>query len=324
MATIERAHAHISEPAGDGVEIGSFASSNAVGTARSRLIIASYNIRYCAGSYLITGGIGRRLGLTRPARRPSLIHHHLQKAALALSDGVHLPSPDIVALQETDKLTLRAGGSHDIARRLAIDLQMHYARAAATSSPGDVPQPRKWYLDFEEHLQNEEAGDTGVAVLSRLPFASAARIDLPWRDCEWRPRLALQVEIQTGERGNLSIFNSHIDPHAAVKEQLEQHEAILERAAQMPGPVALLGDFNTLTRKARREMRRLLESYGFSTPMPSGTPTWRAGLLRLHTDWIFVRGARVSRWGVARLRGISDHWPVWAEIDLRDETTGSR
>jgi endonuclease/exonuclease/phosphatase family metal-dependent hydrolase len=321
MATIERAHAHISEPAGDGVEIGSFASSNDVEAARRALIVASYNIRYCAGSYLITGGMGRRLGLKRPARRPSLIQHHLQKAARALSDGVHLPSPDIVALQETDKLTLRAGGRHDIARRLAIDLQMHYARAAAVRERDEAPQSRKWYLDFEEHLQNEEAGDTGVAILSRLPFASAARIDLPWSDCEWRPRLALHAVIQTGERSSLHIFNSHIDPHAAVKEQLEQHGAILARAADAPGPVVLLGDFNTLTGKARREMRRLLESYGFSTPMPSGTPTWRAGLLRLHTDWIFVRGAKALRWGVARLRGISDHWPVWAEIDLRDETS---
>ncbi|HUQ31461.1 MAG TPA: endonuclease/exonuclease/phosphatase family protein [Pyrinomonadaceae bacterium] len=321
MATIERAHAHISEPAGDGVETGSFASSNALETARRTFIIASYNIRYCAGSYLITGGIGRRLGLKRPARRFSLIHHHLQKAVRALSDGLHLPSPDIVALQETDKLTLRAGGRHDIARRLAIDLQMHYARAAAVCSPGEEPQPRKWYLDFEEHLEHEETGDTGIAVLSRLPFASAARIDLPWSDCEWRPRLALQTEIQTGDGESLHIFNSHIDPHAAINEQLEQHEAILARAADVSGAVVLLGDFNTLTGKARREMRRLLESKDFSTPMPTGTPTWRAGLLRLHTDWIFVRGAKTRRWGVARLRGISDHWPVWAEIDLRDETS---
>jgi endonuclease/exonuclease/phosphatase family metal-dependent hydrolase len=36
--------------------------------------------------------------------------------------------------------------------------------------------------------------------------------------------------------------------------------------------------------------------------------------VRHHFDWIFVRGARVLRWGVARVRGISDHWPVWAEI----------
>jgi endonuclease/exonuclease/phosphatase family metal-dependent hydrolase len=52
--------------------------------------------------------------------------------------------------------------------------------------------------------------------------------------------------------------------------------------------------------------------------MPSGTPTWRAGLLRLHADWIFVRNARVVRWGVARGRGISDHWPVWAEVEAEE------
>jgi endonuclease/exonuclease/phosphatase family metal-dependent hydrolase len=318
MATIERESTHIFKPAGDGVEIDSFASSNAGETARSTLVLASYNIRYCAGSYLITGAIGRRLGLKRPARRPSLIHSHLQKAASALSLGAHLPSPDIVALQETDKLTARAGTRHDIARQLAAELGLHYARTAGERVRGREPEERKWYLDFEEHIEETDAGDTGIAILSRLPLKSAARIDLPGSDCEWRPKLALHAEIQTGE-SVLNIFNTHIDPHAAISEQLEQHEAILERAENMPGPVVLLGDFNTLTSKARREMRRLLESSGFSTPMPTGTPTWRAGLLRLHTDWIFVRGARARRWGVARLRGISDHWPVWAEIDLKND-----
>ena len=49
--------------------------------------------------------------------------------------------------------------------------------------------------------------------------------------------------------------------------------------------------------------------------MPTGTGTWRAGLLRLHPDWIFVRGPRVVRWGVARPLSVSDHWPVWAELE---------
>jgi endonuclease/exonuclease/phosphatase family metal-dependent hydrolase len=66
-------------------------------------------------------------------------------------------------------------------------------------------------------------------------------------------------------------------------------------------------------------MRRFLEARGFRTPFQTSTATWRAGLIRLHTDWIFLRGAKVKRYGVARPMGVSDHWPVWAEIDLSDE-----
>ena len=86
-------------------------------------------------------------------------------------------------------------------------------------------------------------------------------------------------------------------------------------------PTILLGDFNTLSKRSCLEMREFLEARGFTTPFQTGTPTWRAGLIRLHTDWIFLRGAEIKRHGVARPLGVSDHWPVWAEIELRDEAS---
>jgi endonuclease/exonuclease/phosphatase family metal-dependent hydrolase len=317
MATIEQARESIPEADTDGIELGSFAPPDEMKSERSTLVIASYNIRYSVGSFLITGSIGRRLGWTLPARRPRLVARHLRKAARALSDGRRLPPADIVALQETDKLTARAG-RHDIARELARELHMHYARAASIRPARDAePKSKQWYLDFEEHISPQETGDTGIAILSRLPFKNPpVRIDLPWSECEWRPRVALGALVQNGEQ-NLHVFNSHIDPHATIPEQLEQHAAILARAGESTVPTILLGDFNTLSERSCREMRRLLESKGFSTPFPPDTATWRAGLIRLQTDWIFVRGAEVRRWGVAHLRGISDHWPVWVEIDLR-------
>jgi endonuclease/exonuclease/phosphatase family metal-dependent hydrolase len=148
-----------------------------------------------------------------------------------------------------------------------------------------------------------------------LPLTETTRVALPWTECAWRPRLALCATIQTGAQA-LHLFNSHIDPHAAIEEQLAQHKAVLERAAQLSGATILLGDFNTLSRRSCIEMRRLLESHGYTTPFKTGTATWRAGLIRLHTDWIFVRGVEVTRYGVARRLGVSDHWPIWVEVNL--------
>jgi endonuclease/exonuclease/phosphatase family metal-dependent hydrolase len=317
MEAIESERESVFETAPDGVEIDSFAPSSITSDERQSLIIASYNIRYAVGSFLITGSIGRRLGLTLPRRRSRLVARHLQKAALAFSDGQRLPPADIVALQETDKRTVRAGG-HDIAREMAKELQMNYARAGLQTPRGEEPKSKQWYLDFEEHIPASDKGDTGVAILSRLPFADVTRVDLPWNECAWRPRLALAATIQNGEHP-VHIFNSHIDPHAAIEGQLEQHAAILERAEELAGPIVLLGDFNTLSKGSCLEMRRFLESKGFVTPFATGTPTWRAGLIRLHTDWIFVRGAHVKRFGVARPLNVSDHWPIWAELDLKEE-----
>jgi len=317
MATQERTRENIFQHPSDKLELCSFAPSETL-EERSTLVIASYNIRYAVGSYLITGSMARRIGLSMPGRRPRLVERHLAVAAAALSDGRILPAADIIALQETDKHTLRAGGHH-VARELANRLGMNFAYAPSDRPEGDEPTSRQWYLDFEEHIPSNDTGQTGVALLSRLPLGDVSRIDLPWRKCPWRPRLALAATIQSGNR-NINVFNSHIDPHAEISEQLEQHAAILARADALTGPTILVGDFNTLSRRSCIEMRNFLESRGFITPFTTGTPTWRAGLVRLHTDWIFVRGARVKRHGVARPLSVSDHWPVWMEIDLKGES----
>lgn len=319
MARLERVYENVPADQSGLLEVDGFASSIEIGAERSTLVIASYNIRYAVGSFLITGSIGRRLRLSMSQRRPRLVARHLRQAADALSDGHRLPPMQILALQEADHQTTRAGGHH-IARELASVLKMSYVYAAHDSSHGDEPKSKQWYLDFEEHISPADSGTTGIALLSRLPFADIARVNLPWHECAWRPRLALAATIQNGKR-SIHIFNTHIDPHATIKEQLEQHAAILACADKMTNPTILLGDFNTLSGRSRLEMRRLLESHGFSTPFPNGTPTWRAGLIRLHTDWIFIRGAKVKRFGVARHLSVSDHWPIWVEIDLKSASS---
>ena len=319
MATSESA---LSSPlALDGspvIEAGSFAPA-AAPVPRSKLVIATYNIRYGVGSFLISGSLLRRIRLSLPHRRASLIARHLSRAANVFKYGKRLPPADILALQEADKETVRAG-RHDIARELARLLGMNYASAMNHLPRGEEAQARQWYLDFEEHIAPDDAGDTGLAFLSRWPLAHTERLDLPWTDCAWRPRLALAATVAIGSR-RLHLFNSHIDPHASIEGQLEQHRAVLERANQVKGATILLGDFNTLSKRSCVAMRRLLESNGFTTPFPTGTATWRAGLIRLHTDWIFTRGIEITRCGVARRLGVSDHWPVWAEVNLETITS---
>ncbi len=301
------------------IERGDFAPRNFTAEQSTKIVIATFNIRYAVGSFLITGSLFRRIGIKRPARRPRLIEHNIRQAAQAFTDGRRMPVPDVIALQEADRKTLRAGGRH-VAREMAEKLRMNYVHTAAEVPHGEPPKSKQWYLDFEEHISGEDTGDTGVAILSRLPFEKISRIDLPWFDCPWRPRLALGASVRITDK-RMHIYNAHIDPHASTRQQLAQHEAILAHAEESggDGPIVLLGDFNTLTSPSRFATRSLLESRGFQTPLPTGTATWRAGLYRLHADWIFTRGVCVTRWGVARPLSVSDHWPVWAEIDLGKE-----
>ncbi len=114
----------------------------------------------------------------------------------------------------------------------------------------------------------------------------------------------------------LRLFNVHIDPHGPRGNQHAQTESLLERVNKGEEPTVVLGDFNTLSKQKATEIRKLMESQGFSTPFSTDVATWRGAGLRFHADWIFVRGARVIRSGVARALNVSDHWPVWAEIEL--------
>ena len=289
--------------------------SPAVKTDSGRLVIASYNIRYAAGQHLIASGLLRKIGYNFPVDRAAAITENIRIAAKAFSENSLLPPPDILALQEADKETTRAGRQH-VAASLAGELQMPFVHVGAGLPRGIQPKQREWWLNFEEQVGIDEAADMGVALLSRVPLSDVARIDLPWHDCAWRPRLAMAVTIDLAGRP-LRLFNVHIDPHGPLDNQHQQTEAVLALAEKHDGPVVVLGDFNTLSKKKAVEIRKLMEEHGYTTPFPTRIATWRgAALVRFHADWIFVRNLRVNRWGVVRPLSVSDHWPIWAEIEV--------
>ena len=283
---------------------------------RSSLVLASYNIRYAVGSQLISSGLLRKIGVNVPRHRAQAVARNLRTAARIFSDNTLLPAPDILALQEADKETGRAGGQH-VAAGLAAGLGVPFVHVGAGIPRGIAPAQREWWLNFEEQIALHDPGDTGVALLSRLELRDIERIDLPWHECAWRPRLAMGATVELAGQ-QIRLYNVHVDPHGPLDNQHQQIEALLERAGQYDGPGAIFGDFNTLSKQKAVEIRRLMESRGYSTPFPTGTPTWRGAGLRFHADWIFVNGLSVKRWGVVKPLSVSDHWPIWAEMALPD------
>ena len=300
------------------LEFGENDTGNA-GNLRSKLVIASYNIRYARGRYLISGGLLRKVGLLNLSTRPSLVANHIKLAAEAFSNGRLLPKVDILALQESDRRTSRTGGHH-VACELAEALEMNWVHAPAGIPRGIKPARRQWWLDFEEPIDLHDAGDTGVALLSKLPLKDVTRIDLPWEECPWRPRLAIAATVSL-EKQQVRIFNAHVDPHAAAGGQLAQLETITSQANQTSLPTIILGDFNTLSDKKCKETRRYLEAQGYESAFPTGTATWRGAGIRLHADWVFAKGIVIGRRGVAKPLNVSDHWPVWVEISLKGSIT---
>ena len=175
---------------GNRIEIGK-ASGPGDASQLSRLVLASYNIRYAVGSRLISSGLMRKVGYNFPTNRNAAVLRNIRAAANAFSNNSLLPPPDILALQEADKETARAGGQH-VAAALAAELGVPYVHVGVGLPRGVKPKQREWWLNFEEQIGIDEEADMGVALLSRIALNEIARIDLPWHDCAWRPRLARQ------------------------------------------------------------------------------------------------------------------------------------
>lgn len=295
-------------------------SSGDAATESLNITFATYNIRYGVGAFLISGSYLRRLGFARRNRRARLITKHIGRAARAFnfSDN-RMSAPHIIALQEADKMTRRAGGLH-IARELAERLRMNFAHAASDLPRETVEQPKVWWLDFEEHIEATEAGDTGVGVLSCFELRDVERLELPCAACRWRPRTAIKATIALGKT-KLHIYNAHVDTHATTDTQLEQHQAILnciEAQTMKDEAVIYAGDFNTLSRAGAVRVREFLEANNFTTPFATGTTTWKAGFIKLHTDWIFTRHLNITNYGTRKWLGVSDHYPVWVTFDGRE------
>ena len=203
-------------------EFGDTPNGNIAGD-KSTLIIASYNIRYAVGQFLISSGLLRKAGFNLPNHRANAVAENIRAAASAFSAGKLLPPVDILALQEADKRTGRAG-EHHVARELAEQLQMAWVHVAAGIPRGQEPMTRQWWLDFEEQIALHDPGDTGVAMLSRFPLEDVTRIDLPWHECPWRPRLSLAATVKLRSHA-VRIFNSHIDPHSKAGGRLSSSKS---------------------------------------------------------------------------------------------------
>lgn len=127
---------------------------------------------------------------------------------------------DVIALQEVDRLVERSG-SVDQAGELAAALEMRYVYSAS---------------------RVRESGDYGVALLSRLPIANAARAMLPSFG-SFEPRSAVIADVCAGGGETVRVIGTHIDLNPFVAGQ--QHSALSELAAPFVGEgVVVMGDFN--------------------------------------------------------------------------------
>ena len=226
----------------------------------------------------------------------------------AIAEVIREQDPDIVALQEVDRLRSRSGKADQVVY-LAEKLGMYWAYSPS-------------YFDIETR---EGRGMYGNAVLSKYPIVSSYAHTL-WRRGQLMPgeydwviekRSILETKIDVNGR-LINVFSTHLST-TADQRQIQTAE-IKTLLTQMKGPKILMGDFNAKPQDPEmKNLSRYVDVLEQSPIKGSQRATWPNGTASTEAiDYILVS----KEWELKEAKvvieetGASDHNPIVAIISL--------
>lgn len=177
-----------------------------------------------------------------------------------------------------------------------------------------------------------ERGSHGVAILSRVPLDDFRIIELPrvWVHINSARRVALGATARVGDRA-VRLYNTHLDNRQNPGQRIGQIgpvfddiERYLREVEDLP--VVLGGDLNTspfcwLTHLVpipcglqTDRLEAHARQRGMDTPVTASgaTSEW----LGMRLDGLYTRGLEVVDFDVARDVRVSDHLPLWMDIEF--------
>ncbi|MDD2598304.1 MAG: endonuclease/exonuclease/phosphatase family protein [Kiritimatiellae bacterium] len=202
--------------------------------------------------------------------------------------------PDLVALQEVDKVCKRSG-NRDIAAELAKLLGMEHRFGK--------------FMDFQ-------GGEYGLAILSRFPIQESIHHRLPKGS---EPRCALEVTVHPpGMKTPLAFVSIHND-WITEEIRVTQVQTLLDGLAERRHPIILAGDFNGEPSDASM---KLLEKSGWSVLKKddaAATLTFPSDKPNTEIDFFVIKGLPPFSYKhqVVDERMASDHRPIAAVIQLQ-------
>lgn len=238
-----------------------------------------------------------------PKNRETTIPADLERIATV----IRRVQPDVLALQEVDRNRARTDFA-DQAGVLAGLLGMD-----GVFAPNLV----------------DDAGEYGVATLSRSPIVASEHVRFPVVD-GWEPRGMLQVDIVPGGT-SVRVMNTHLqvgndgnDEEAALQ-RMDAATAIALRAKGLSNAVLLMGDFNADPGSEELRSLRFLSDVWEEKNADGGGATFPASPFEesnQRIDAIFAS----SEWLVrdvavlvdAETKCASDHYPLVADLVLVD------
>lgn len=231
--------------------------------------------------------------------RLRLMSYNLRFGELASMEeiGSYIKSldADIVALQECDWATYRERAPKQNGVKFINEL------ARETGMFGIYAKT----IDYR-------GGYYGIGLLSRYPIVRSERILLPHsKGTEQRAMLLADIELPDGQI--VSYVCTHLEVSSSEL-RLEQVKFIQKKVKGIKNPVFLAGDMNaepdspemTFLRKGWDELTN--RELTFSTMSPS-----------IKIDYIYAKkgaGVKLIETAVDRQRLLSDHFPIYADVEI--------
>ncbi|MCC9168436.1 endonuclease/exonuclease/phosphatase family protein [Pontibacter harenae] len=214
----------------------------------------------------------------------------------AIARVINNAKPDLVALQEVDKNTVRSGITVNQAKELGKLTNMHAYFVGAMEVLG--------------------GGEYGEAILSKYPLLDSAGYALqadPSIGGEMRKMAVVKVALPDGSK--VVFAGTHLD-HKSEDNRLYQIDRLRRVLQQEKYPVILAGDFNALP--SSLTINRL-DEYFTRTCKHNCSPTFTAANPKSAIDFIMYR--KKDKVAVVSSKVIfesyaSDHLPVVAELKL--------
>lgn len=201
-------------------------------------------------------------------------------------------SPDLVALQEVDRLTERTG---------KVDV---FAVLKEETGMNGV---------FMKTF-NYQGGEFGNAILSKYPILESKVYRLPSKQ-EHEPRLIMMISCLNNKGDTLYFYNTHLDHHKNNSDRPSQIKVIKSLLNDNEGKVFLAGDFNcdqnseTLLNLKGTLERSTSDEYTYPSDKPERTID--------HIFYSFDKDIKLCKIKVVEETMASDHRPVFAKFWIK-------
>lgn len=218
----------------------------------------------------------------------------IDQAIEEINSNSTLQGADVILLQEMDE-----SGTEAIARALNYD-----------------------FVYYPASVHSRHGRNFGNAVLSKWPIVDSAKIILPHQNpTNQQIRIAVRALLSIDGR-EVPVYSVHTETFwLGSQGRNDQFAYLAERYGPDNEFVIAGGDFNTVTPASLESLDERFLQVGLERVSEGAGATKRVGNVGFTMDHIYARGLSTLNNGVVYEAEASDHYPVWVELTLGDDSS---